>query len=242
MCGRFVGSFTLGALVDELSVAAAEHGLSLPVGDRTMLLNDDHNVAPTRLVPVVRRDGDALVVEAMRWGLVPSWAKEVPKSQPVVNARSETVHEKPMFRNLVREHHCIVPMNGFYEWDRSDPKRKVPYFVPRGDGRLMLCASIWNRPAVMDGLATCAVLTMQSNEDLVAIHDRVPVQVDADSAMAWLTGDADVPDLVGGDAPRLDPRAVSDAVNSVRNNGPQLLEPVVERRHDVDSGFGPLFD
>lgn len=241
MCGRFVGSFTLGALVDEISTAAGSRKLSLPGGDRSTILCDDFNVAPTRLVPVVRLDGDALVIEAMRWGLVPTWAKEVPTRQPLVNARSETVHEKPTFRHLLREHRCIVPMNGFYEWDRTDPRRKIPYFVPRADGHLLLCASLWSRPAILDGLASCAVMTRESRDDLSAIHDRCPVHVEAGAALDWLTGADEVNDLVDQDPPQLAPRRVSDDVNSVRNNGPHLLDPVSTSSEESPSPLGPLF-
>lgn len=242
MCGRFVGTFTLGALIDELSLAAESANVSLPVGDASVLLCDDYNVAPTRLVPALRLDGDRLVLEAMRWGLVPTWAKELSKGQALVNARSETVHEKPTFRNLVRGNRCIVPMNGFYEWDRSDPRHKVPYYVPRDDGRLLLCVALWSRPTIMDGLATCALLTKQSESDLVSIHDRSPVHVDAERALDWLTSTGGVGEMVADHAPRLRPHRVSDLVNSVRNNGPNLIEPVSGHREDDKRELGPLFD
>lgn len=229
-------------LLEEIGPAATAAGLSVARNDENVVLSDDYNVAPTRLVPVVRLDGDRIVVEAMRWGLVATWAKEPPTGQALVNARSETVHEKPTFRNLVTRHRCLVPMNGFYEWDRSDPRHKVPYFVPRLDGHLMMCLSLWSRPAVLDGLATCAVLTKQSGPDLAHIHDRSPVQVDPETAIGWLTGDEDVATVVGMSAPRLGPRRVSDLVNSVRNNGPHLVDEVSPNDGSEGSALGPLFD
>lgn len=242
MCGRFVGSFTMGALLDEIGPSAMAAGLSLPDVGLDTVLSDDFNVAPTRLVPVVRIEAQSLVVEAMRWGLIPTWAKDVPKGQALVNARSETVHEKPSFRNLVRGHRCLVPMNGFYEWDRTDPRRKVPYYVPRSDGHLMLCLSLWSRPSILEGLATCAVLTRESGDDLAHIHDRSPVQVDASSAIGWLTGDEDMLSVLAMHRPVLRPRRVSDAVNSVRHNGPHLIAAETQK-HDADTPtLGPLFD
>lgn len=242
MCGRFVGSFTMGALLDEIGAASASAGLAVPDVARETVLCADFNVAPTRLIPVIRLEDDALVMEAMRWGLVPSWAKEIPNGQALVNARSETVHEKPTFRNLVRGNRCIVPMSGFYEWDRSDPRRKVPYFVPRRDGHLMLCLSLWSRPPILDGLATCAVLTKGSHTDLVHIHDRSPVQVDSTVAIRWLTGEEDIDMALATPAPVLEPRRVSDSVNSVRNNGAHLIEAVTEHDDVSGSSLGPLFD
>lgn len=241
MCGRFVGSFTMGDLLDEIGLATASVGLAIPQDGRETVLCDDFNVAPTRLVPVVRVDGDGIVVEAMRWGLVPAWAKEMPRGQALVNARSETVHEKPTFRNLVRGHRCLVPMNGFYEWDRSDARHKVPYFVPRLDGHLMLCLALWSRPSILEGLATCAVLTKESGSDLSHIHDRSPVQVDAAAAIGWLTGEEDVDTVIVKPAPVLGPRRVSDAVNSVRNNGAHLIEEATDGDKTDGSTFGPLF-
>ncbi len=232
----------MGALLDEIGPAAVAAGLSRPEMSADTVLCDDFNVAPTRLVPVVRVDGDEIIVEAMRWGLVPTWAKEPPKGQALVNARSETVREKPTFRNLVRGNRCLVPMNGFYEWDRSDPHHKKAYFVPRRDGHLMLCLSLWSRPSILDGLATCAVLTKESGADLSDIHDRSPVQVDATTAIGWLTGDEDVDTVVAAAAPSLAPRRVSDSVNSVRNNGPHLIDPWPEAGEGTKESLGPLFD
>ena len=232
----------MGALLDEIGSVAVAAGLSLPEVSADTVLCDDFNVAPTRLVPVVRVEGDEIIVEAMRWGLVPTWAKEQPKGQALVNARSETVREKPTFRNLVRGNRCLVPMNGFYEWERSDPRDKKPYFVPRRDGHLMLCLSLWSRPSILDGLATCAVLTKESGADLARIHDRAPVHVDATTAIGWLTGDEDVDTVIAAAAPTLEPRRVSDSVNSVRNNGPHLVDAVTEGDDDRSSSLGPLFE
>jgi putative SOS response-associated peptidase YedK len=210
----------------------------MPRLDKDELLMNDFNVAPTRLVPALVLDGGGLNVLKPRWGLVPSWAKEVRSSSPLVNARSETIHEKPSFRDLIAGNRCIVPMNGFYEWDRSDARHKRPYFVPREDGHLMLCLGLWSRPKVLEGLESVAILTTSSGDDLAAIHDRAPVQVDASVAVEWLINNDDPLTCLTIERPRLAPRPVSSAVNSVRNNGPHLIEPGELQDPSPD---GPLF-
>lgn len=237
MCGRFVGSFTMDDLLAEIGGEATGAGVGLDPSVTELPAVRDWNVAPTRIIPVLRVEHGLVTVEPMRWGLVPSWAKEPPTGRALVNARSETVHEKPSFRNLVAGHRCIVPMNGFYEWDRPPSGRKTPYYVPRADGRLLLCLAVWSRPQVMEGLATCAVLTRESAEDLADIHDRAPVHVDAVDAVRWLIDDEHPLGVLSAQAPLLAPYEVSSDVNSVRNNGEHLLVAV----GDADVSDGPLF-
>ena len=213
-------------LTAEFAAAQSRGEVVAISGDMPLFAN--WNVAPTQMIPVLRIGGSerTLEIEPMRWGLVPSWSKDPSKGAPLINARSETVTEKPSFRNLVAHHRCIVPMNGFYEWDRSDAKNKIPYYVPRADGRLMWVLGLWSRPPVLDGLATVTMLTCASTGELAAVHDRSPVQVELDEAIDWACDDR--PPLGSLENPRLSsvvPRRVTRAVNSIRNNGPHLLDP-----------------
>lgn len=226
MCGRFVGNFNVDDLLAELGGALDSAGIEFTVPDFDGPLLRNFNVAPTHAVPVVRMDGDRAVVDVVRWGLVPVWSKDPSVGSKMINARSETVTEKPSFRGLVPGHRCIIPMSGFYEWDRSDPRNKVPYYVTRADGHLMLGAGIWSdSPMVVEG-RTCALLTRDSITDLSAIHDRSPVEFHAEEAVEWISAPDAPLGLFGPDhQPRFRVQRVSTRVNSVRNNDPGLVEP-----------------
>jgi putative SOS response-associated peptidase YedK len=237
MCGRFVGSFSVADLLDEIASEAAAAAIGLPGIDRGTVLLENFNVAPTTDIPAISVGDGQLEIFSARWGLIPSWATKVKSGQPLVNARSETVHEKPSFRGLLGKNRCIVPMSGFYEWDRTDPRAKKPYYVPRQDGHLMLCLGLFSRPKILDGRASVAILTTNSHDDLAPIHDRAPVQVDAATAVMWLADDENPLSCVAGPMPRLAPYPVSPAVNSVRNNSSDLISPVRENA----SSDGPLF-
>lgn len=226
MCGRFVGVADLGQLLTDISEHAAEHGVRVGFSELPGDSATNYNGAPTQEFPVMlRSDGDITAVE-MRWGLIPGWAKDPSIASKLINARSETVSEKPSFRNLVKGHRCVVPMRGFYEWDRSNPKKKVPYFVEREDGHPMLVAGLWTRSPLIER-PTFTMLTRESLADLAAIHHRSPVQLSADEALSWMTEqDAPLELCTGTNPPRFRLWEVSTRVNSVRNNDASLVEPV----------------
>ena len=223
MCGRFVGNFSTEDLLLELGDALSDAGLELVLPAGVHELAHNFNTAPTQAIPVLRAEESRVIVDAMLWGLLPVWSKDASGASKMINARSETVTEKPSYRGLVQNHRCIIPMNGFYEWDRRNPKAKVPYFVPRADGRLMLGAGLWTNSPVVDNL-TCTLMTRESFDDLSSIHNRSPVQFDAEDAIEWLTAHPAPLELMNShDQPRLAPYRVSTLVNSVRNNGPDLI-------------------
>lgn len=226
MCGRFVGAFSTEDLVEELSAEVAAHGFALDIEQGMEGVSANYNTAPTQSIPVLTVVEDSrVVVSKMRWGLVPAWSKDPSVGSKMINARSESITEKPSFRGLVPRNRCVVPMSGFYEWDRSDPKSKVPYFVPRADGHLMLVAGIWTASPILEGQLTVAIITRDSLDDLVAIHDRSPVQLGVDDALDWMSEETPRLELLRlSDQPALAPRRVSTRVNSVRNNGPSLIE------------------
>lgn len=191
------------------------------------------NAAPTQQLPVLVSHENTSELTSMTWGLIPFWTKpgEKPKVAPI-NARSETVAEKPMFRNLVKRNRCIVPANGFYEW-RKEGSEKQPYFIRPTDGQLFLFAGLWDRyiDARGDAIRTFTILTTSANEHMAYLHDRQPVILSDDGANEWLDSDIDtfaplehltVP--VGSDAIEYLP--VSKTVNNTRNNSPELVEPL----------------
>lgn len=229
MCGRFVGNFTTDDLLNELGDAVAEAGLEFVLPNNHHQLSSNFNTAPTQAIPVLRKDEQKIIVDGMLWGLLPVWSKDPSGASKMINARSETLTEKPSYRGLVQKYRCIIPMSGFYEWERSNPKAKVPYFVPREDGKLMFGAGLWTTSPVVDNNHTCTLITRESFDDLSWIHNRSPVQFTAEDAVEWLVSEpAPLEMMWSHEQPRLKPRRVSSLVNSVRNNGPELIQEVVD--------------
>lgn len=226
MCGRFVGNFNTEELVNEIGEAVDAFGLTLRVPDFDGPLLQNFNVAPTHVVPILRVVGSEVVVDVMRWGLIPIWAKDASIGAKMINARSETITEKPSFKGLVPGHRCIIPMNGFYEWNRENPKAKVPYFVTRTDDRLMLGAGIWSESPIVDEARTFALITRDSVDDLSAVHDRSPVEFTAQDAVEWMSATQAPLELFAPEQqPRFRTLQVSTRVNAVRNNDSGLIEP-----------------
>lgn len=235
MCGRFVGNFNTEDLVNEIGDAVEAFGLTLRVPDFDGPLLQNFNVAPTHVVPILRVIGSEVVVDVMRWGLIPIWAKDASIGAKMINARSETITEKPSFKGLVPGHRCIIPMNGFYEWNRDNPKAKIPYFVTRTDGRLMLGAGIWSDSPIVDEARTFALITRDSVDDLSAVHDRSPIEFTSQDAVEWMSASQAPLELF---APQQQPRfhtlQVSTRVNAVRNNDSGLIEPAATEEDSDD--------
>jgi putative SOS response-associated peptidase YedK len=228
MCGRFVGAFSAEALKDEMSDALSDAKMTISFGEDS-LFAPNYNTAPTHIVPILRNEESNIVVDPMQWGLVPSWSKDPSVGSKLINARSETITEKPSFRQSVPSRRCIIPMSGFYEWDRTDPKRKVPYFVTREDGCVMLAAGIWTASPALDGRHTFSLITRESVDDLSHIHSRSPVELCADDALEWMCNPVPPLELFEpGLQPRFAARKVTTLVNSVKNNYESLLDEYVE--------------
>ena len=181
MCGRF-NSIASGK--DFASVYDAQF--------LTDELLPNFNVAPTTLVYVLHRQDGGRVLDAMSWGLVPSWSKDRTRAASMINARSETLTEKPSFRNLVSEHRCVLPIQGFYEWQNLPSETKKPrkqaHYISRVDERPMTLAGLWTIWKQPDSslLRTCTIITTEANEKLSPIHHRMPVILERDSVEIWL--------------------------------------------------------
>ena len=226
MCGRFVGNFNTRDLVNEIGDAVNAFGLSLRVPEFDGPLLQNFNVAPTHVVPILRVVGEEVIVDEMRWGLIPIWAKDANIGAKMINARSETITEKPSFKGLVPGHRCIIPMSGFYEWNRENPKAKIPYFVTRSDGHMMLGAGIWSDSPIVDEARTFSLITRDSVDDLSAVHDRSPVEFTAEEAVEWMSATQAPLELFAPEhQPRFSTLRVSTRVNAVRNNDSGLIEP-----------------
>ena len=235
MCGRYVMTRAAG---DLLSHFKAED----PAG---LELRPNWNTAPTQDVPIVlerAEDGpaDRQLVTA-RWGLVPSWAKDEKIGSRLINARSETILEKPSFRSAAVRRRAIVPADGYYEWQKTEDGKKIPTYLHGDTDEPLAFAGLyefWPDPALDEDdpgkwLLSCTILTTTTQDSLGHIHDRSPVIVPAAMYGDWLdpetTGKDDVRQMLEAfGEPVLIPRTVSDRVNSVRNNGPELIEPAAE--------------
>jgi putative SOS response-associated peptidase YedK len=249
MCGRFVASRKPEDLVQLFDVAR---------WDPVEALAQDWNVGPTKSVHAVldrplKDQGPSPVrqLRTLRWGLVPSWAKSPEAAVKMINARAETVHDKPSYRRSFAARRCLVPADGYYEWATSEsepgtPKsriKKQPYFIAPADGSVMAMAGLyefWRDRTVpeQDPAAwwcTCTVVTTAAEPALAPIHERMPLVLPPDRWDAWLNPALTDPDqarlLLAPPPPGgLEARPVSSAVGSVRNNGPELLLPVEPER------------
>lgn len=222
MCGRYEVHTPVEQLARRFDAELTSEAAALPAR---------YNVAPTQRVPVVRAHAPGRRLEAMTWGLVPSWAKDLSGVKPI-NARAETVFDNPMFRNAVRRRRCLIPADGFYEW-QARPGRKQPYHIGMVDGSVFAFGGIWEYWA-REGAAprvTCAILVTRANELMAAIHDRMPVIIAPEDYTAWLDPQCAERDTI---AHLLEPypaesmrvTAVGTRVNNVKNDGPDLVEPV----------------
>jgi putative SOS response-associated peptidase YedK len=146
------------------------------------------HVAPSQPIAIVRASSDTRHFALVRWGFVPSWAKEIMPGKPLINARSETITEKPSFRNAIRRRRCLIPADGFYEWEGDVPGKKKPYYIQKADRGLMAFAGIWEHWMGPDGseLETAAIITTEANALVATIHPRSPVVIHPDDFEPWL--------------------------------------------------------
>lgn len=215
MCGRYV-SPDQAAIEREWHVGRQD--------DQPFAAN--YNAAPTQLLPIGRRIDGNRVLDLARWGLIPSWAKDPAIGNRLINARAETVAGKPAFRAAYRARRCLVPARGFYEWRRT-PHGKQPHYITTADGSLMTFAGLWEtwRAAAGETVLSYTILTTQANACVAAVHERMPVILDAAQGEAWLTEPDPAPLLVPCPADRLRLWPVSLRVNSPRNADPALIDP-----------------
>lgn len=221
VCGRFTQR-----------ISSEEFGRIFGADDLADLPADRFNVAPTDpVVAMVQRDTRRALV-AYHWGLVPHWASDLKIGSRLFNARAETVATTPAFRDAFRTKRCIIPANGFYEWQRDPVRGRVPHYVSRADGAPLAFAGLWSTwrpPAGGGALRTCTILTTMPNELVARLHDRMPVILSPGSWGLWLDPAMHEPGpllrmLRPSPADEFDVYPVAPLVNSVRNNGPLLVE------------------
>ena len=225
MCGRYASARS----VDDIASAFGIHdeGVDAPPAP-------DWNVAPTKPAAMVLVRTQTRVLTHARWGLVPSWASDPSVGVRMINARIETVAEKPAFRDALVARRCLLPADGWYEWTTRPDGSRQPYYLTPPDGRVLALAGLWEvwRDAEGRALVSTTILTGPAPSDLATIHDRAPVVLDGDAWRDWLDPDGDPRTLL-----RPTPSGVvvahpvSPLVGDVRENGAHLVEPaaVVEQ-------------
>ena len=222
MCGRYTVGSDPKKLWEELGLE----------GEPSSELEARYNVAPTQDVPAVT-DSEPTKLVMLRWGLVPFWAKDMRIGHKLINARAEGIADKPAFRHAFEKRRCLIPADGFYEWERRG-KKKVPHYITLKSGRPMTFAGLWEVWRTPDGerVATCTIVTTDAKGEIGAIHDRMPVILPASARAIWLDRESSREELLPLLRPlsssKLAHHAVSTLVNSPANESPDCILPVDE--------------
>lgn len=202
------------------------------------------NLAPTQLATVVRGSPDARHASQLRWGLIPSWAKDEKIGYRTINARAETLAEKPAFRSAFRRQRCLVLADGFFEWERQGKQKKLPHYFCMADRQPFAFAGLWERwrgpkdSPLADPVESFTIITTEPNELLSPLHDRMPAILWADDYDMWLDRDLDRTEVLAKllgpyPAEEMDTHRVSTIVNSPQNDIPDCIQPLAG--HDSSS-------
>jgi len=216
MCGRF-------AFYSPAEATAALFG----VGE-ALEIKPRYNIAPTQDIAAVRDGSDgARELALLRWGLVPFWAKDPSIGNRMINARAETVAEKPSFRAAYAKRRCLILADGFYEW-RKEGDGKTPYFISLASGEPFAFAGLWEDWHAKDSeesLQSTAIITTAANDFMSTLHHRMPVVLERETANRWLDGDNDLLAEITAQSPAFQAWPVDRRVNNARNEGGELITP-----------------
>ena len=223
MCGRF-------SLSANLTIVSQRFGVPMPTAE-SAAWTPHYNITPTKTVVVVGDDG-ARYLTQMRWGLIPSWAKDPSIGNRMINARAETVATKPAFRSALRKRRCLIAADGFYEWQKRG-RTKQPFHIVLKSREPFGFAGLWDEwtdRATGQQVRSCTIITTEPNQLLSTIHDRMPVILPAEAHALWLDRNADDPDVLRSllkpyPSEEMEAYQVSTLVNSVRNDVPECALP-----------------
>ncbi|WP_108482567.1 SOS response-associated peptidase [Oceaniglobus ichthyenteri] len=217
MCGRMAVTLPHDAMAQMFQAAPGNDLPEVP----------NYNVCPTNRVHVVASDG-ARRLSAMRWGFLPNWYKAENDGPLLINARAETIAQKPAFRDAARARRCLIPASGFYEWTKDAEGNRLPWYIARADGAPLAMAGIWQVWGNDDPMATCAVVTTAANPAMAEIHHRMPVIVAPEDWALWLgeAGHGAAVLMTAAPDDALIWHRVDRSVNSNRAAGPELIDPL----------------
>ena len=226
MCGRFVQYSPLQTIQQMLDV-----------GTVSFEVIPNYNVAPTQKIITVIKHNNENKLEKLHWGLVPFWAKDISIGSRMINARAETVSQKPSFRNAFRKRRCLIPADGFYEW-KGEKGNKQPYYVSIPSGEPFSFAGLWEtwtdkETGEESVYKSCTIITTAASESIREIHHRMPAILDPEFHEKWLNTDIQDPKALqviinDGIIHNMSFYPVSKLVNSVKNNDPNCIKPVDE--------------
>lgn len=221
MCGRFAITLPSDAMAQLFAAQAANDLPAVP----------NFNVCPTNAVHVVRHHGDVRQLSAMRWGFLPHWYKVENGGPLLINARAETLAEKPAFRAACRERRCLIVASGFYEWTKTPEGARLPWYIRRRDHAPIAFGGVWQSWGTDTPVNTCAIVTTAASRSLSVIHHRMPLILGSEDWPLWLgeAGKGAARLMQPGPEDLLEFHRVDPAVNSNRASGAQLVEPIDSR-------------
>ncbi|MBS4211196.1 SOS response-associated peptidase [Neobacillus rhizophilus] len=224
MCGRFTLTATIDQILDRFDIQAfLDEENYLP----------SFNIAPSQLVLAVINDGTSNRMGFLKWGLIPPWAKDISIGHKMINARAETLTEKPSFQKPFQKKRCLIIADSFYEWKRNDDKTKTPMRIKLKDENLFAMAGLWEQWKSTEGKSvfSCSVITTAPNELMMDIHDRMPVILKPEDEHTWL--DPSITNtnflkqfLVPFNKNQMEAYEVSSLVNSPKNNSIDLIQKI----------------
>ncbi len=214
MCGRY----TFFNNIDSL-----QHSLNIDVIDSNIINHQaSYNIAPTQNAPVVFEENNKRILKNMRWGLIPSWAKDNSFASKLINARSETIADKPSFKNLISTNRCVVLANGYYEWVNVDNK-KHPYFIYSEENRMISMAGLWTE---WKDVISFTIITKKSDLSISHLHHRMPLILQEEKIDSYLDKKNTFDDFIIFDDMKLKYHQVSNLVNSPKNNNASCINPI----------------
>ena len=230
-------------LRSRLNVLLSQFAAELSAAHQQLSIEPRYNIAPTQEIIAIRRKPDPAGRELlpMRWGLVPPWSENPASGPPLINARADTVATKPSFRSAFKKRRCLIPADGFYEWQKLDSRTKQPHYIHRPDNQPFAFAGLWERWDRGPVIESCVIVTTGANKMMGELHDRMPVILSPNDYDLWLDPTVDDPAALQylltqcGDH-ELVAEPISTYVNKVGNDGPKCIEPMTQ-----SDGAGLLF-